>query len=78
MLSAPEVVTASSGFMPATTMFYMLLVPAIVLYYAYWRLSRRHLYELAEKIPGPPGLPLIGNALEFVGTSHGNLISYLN
>lgn len=72
MASAPDVVAASYGFMPSTTMFYMLLVPAILLYYAYWRISRRHLYELADKIEGPKGLPLLGNALEFVGTSHGN------
>ncbi|KOB64427.1 Uncharacterized protein OBRU01_20215, partial [Operophtera brumata] len=53
----------------ATNMFYMLLVPALVLWYAYWRMSRRHLYELADKLNGPPGLPLIGNALEFTGGS---------
>lgn len=34
-------------------------------------MSRRHMYELAEKIEGPPGLPLIGNALEFTGGSDG-------
>ncbi|XP_013185828.2 cytochrome P450 4g15 [Amyelois transitella] len=53
----------------ATSLFYMLLVPALVLWYAYWRMSRRHLYELAEKLDGPPGLPLLGNALEFTGGS---------
>lgn len=50
--------------------FYFLLVPALLLWFIYWRLSRRHMLELAEKIPGPPGLPLFGNALELVGTSH--------
>ncbi|KAI5641164.1 cytochrome p450 domain-containing protein [Phthorimaea operculella] len=50
-------------------MFYMLLVPALILWYAYWRMSRRHMYELAEKLAGPPGYPLIGNALEFTGGS---------
>nr|XP_023013049.1 cytochrome P450 4g15 [Leptinotarsa decemlineata]XP_023013057.1 cytochrome P450 4g15 [Leptinotarsa decemlineata] len=49
--------------------FYFLLIPALVLWYAYWKISRRHMVELASKIPGPEGLPLLGSALEFVGTS---------
>uniref|UniRef100_A0A0K8TV56 Cytochrome p450 n=1 Tax=Epiphyas postvittana TaxID=65032 RepID=A0A0K8TV56_EPIPO len=66
--AAAESVVASSTW-AATSLFYMLLVPAMILWYAYWRMSRRHMYELAEKIDGPPGLPLIGNALEFTGGS---------
>lgn len=27
--------------------------------------------ELGDKIPGPKGWPLLGNALEFIGSSHG-------
>ncbi|KAJ8727072.1 hypothetical protein PYW08_015469 [Mythimna loreyi] len=54
----------------ATNLFYVLLVPALILWYAYWRMSRRHMYELAAKLHGPPGLPLLGNALEFTGGSH--------
>lgn len=61
----------------ATSFFYMLLVPAVVLWYAYWRISRRRMYELASKIDGPPGLPLIGNALEFTGGSAGKSIILL-
>ncbi|CAH0721599.1 unnamed protein product, partial [Brenthis ino] len=53
----------------ATNLFYVLLVPAIILWYTYWRMSRRHLYELAEKLAGPKGYPLLGNALEFTGGS---------
>lgn len=51
-------------------MFYFLLAPALLLWFFYWRLSRRHMLELAERIPGPKGLPLIGNALDLVGSSH--------
>uniref|UniRef100_A0A182K968 Uncharacterized protein n=1 Tax=Anopheles christyi TaxID=43041 RepID=A0A182K968_9DIPT len=47
-------------------MFYFLLAPALLLWLFYWRLSRRHMLELAERIPGPKGLPLIGNALDLV------------
>lgn len=52
------------------TIFVSLLVPALVLWYVYWRMSRRRLYELADKLPGPNGLPFIGNALDLTGTSH--------
>lgn len=61
---------ASSSFFSASSVFYMLLVPALVLWYTYWRMSRRHMIELAENIPGPAGLPLLGNALEFTGSPH--------
>lgn len=74
--TTPEV-AAAPGMLSATTIFYSLLVPALVLFYAYWRISRRHLLELAEKIPGPPGVPLFGNALELIGSSPGMLF-FLN
>uniref|UniRef100_A0A182PU94 Uncharacterized protein n=1 Tax=Anopheles epiroticus TaxID=199890 RepID=A0A182PU94_9DIPT len=51
-------------------MFYYLLAPALLLWVFYWRISRRHMLELAERIPGPKGLPLIGNALDLIGSSH--------
>ncbi|CAG9859773.1 unnamed protein product [Phyllotreta striolata] len=54
----------------ASSVFYFLLLPALALFYAYWKISRRHLLELASKIPGPEGYPIIGNALDFVGSSH--------
>ncbi|KAF7277733.1 cytochrome P450 4g15 [Rhynchophorus ferrugineus] len=52
----------------STHTFLYLLVPALALFYTYWRISRKHMLELAERIPGPKGWPIIGNALEFVGT----------
>jgi len=54
----------------STAVFYSLLIPAAILWFVYWRLSRRRLYALAEKLPGPPGLPLLGNALDLTGSSH--------
>lgn len=71
-VTSPDIATPTS-FITATTIFYGLLIPAVVLWYAYWRISRRHMFELLEKIPGPAGLPLIGNALEFVGNSHSKI-----
>lgn len=55
----------------AISVFYCLLIPALLLWYIYWRLSRKHLLELAAKLPGPKGWPIIGNALDFAGTSPG-------
>lgn len=58
---------ADPAIISATSVFYFLLLPTLVLWFAYWRLSRKHLYELAERIPGPPGLPVIGHLLDLVG-----------
>lgn len=62
--------TASSGIMAASSIFYFLLVPALALWFVYWKLSRRHMIELAKDIPGPEGLPIIGNLLDVSGTPH--------
>ncbi|XP_026326913.1 cytochrome P450 4g15 [Hyposmocoma kahamanoa] len=70
MTVTPENVVAQSGTWGATSLFYILLVPTIILWYAYWRMSRRHMYALAEKIGGPKGVPILGNALYFTGGSH--------
>lgn len=40
---------------------------ALLAYYLIYRWKRRRLYELAAKIPGPVGLPLIGIAFELLG-----------
>ncbi|KAK4886657.1 hypothetical protein RN001_002928 [Aquatica leii] len=53
------------------SVFYTLLIPALILWYVYWRISRKQLVELAEKLPGPKGWPIIGNALDLTGTPHG-------
>lgn len=71
--TTPDVTTPEG--LSATSLFYYLLVPAVVLWYVYWRVSRKHLIELAEKLPGPKGYPIIGNALELLGKSPG---TYLN
>lgn len=66
-------VTSPGAVLSATNVFYFLLLPALLLWYAYWKISRKHMVELAAKIPGPKPLPIIGNALEFMGTSPGTV-----
>lgn len=63
-------VTSASGVMAASSLFYFLLIPAITLWFVYWKLSRRHMLQLAETLPGPDGLPIIGNLMDLVGSSH--------
>ena len=57
-----------------TTMFLYLLVPALSLWYIFFRLSRKRMYDLIAKIDGPSGLPLVGNALEFIGDPHSKFV----
>jgi hypothetical protein len=49
-------------------LLFTLMAAAIYLVVKYYRAKMRPFVEKAEKIPGPPTLPLIGNALDF-GTS---------
>lgn len=67
---SPNVSEAPSDIVSPISVFLSLLTPAILLWFFYWRLSRRHMYKLAENLPGPKGLPIIGNALDFLGSSH--------
>lgn len=73
MVAGSAAAAASTG-LSASTVFLSLLVPALVLYYIYFKISRRHMIELAEKLPGPEGLPLIGNTLLFLGSSDSKAI----
>lgn len=68
MIAGSATTVMSTG-LSASTVFLSLLVPALVLYYIYFKISRRHMIELAEKLPGPDGLPLIGNMLMLLGSS---------
>ncbi|GBP57998.1 Cytochrome P450 4g15 [Eumeta japonica] len=67
--TSAESVSLTGNTWVAANLFYVLMVPALLLWYIYWRMSRRHFYELADKLPGPAGLPILGNALEFTGGS---------
>ncbi|XP_050466859.1 cytochrome P450 4g15 [Cataglyphis hispanica] len=70
----PEMITsavsaAATAGLSASSVFLSLLIPALVLYYIYFRISNRHLYELGNKLPGPDGLPILGNALMLRGSA---------
>ena len=56
--------TSASG---TITLFY-LLFPVLILYFVYWKLQRRRFVELAEKIPGPTGYPIIGHGEFLLGS----------
>jgi cytochrome P450 family 4 len=53
----------------ATITLFYLLIPALILYFVYWKLQRKRFLELAEKIPGPKGYPIIGHGLSFLGST---------
>lgn len=48
----------------------------ILIYWVYWRWKHRRLLELAAKLPGPPALPIIGNALIFIAKPEGNAMYF--
>nr|XP_018909838.1 PREDICTED: cytochrome P450 4g15-like isoform X1 [Bemisia tabaci]UZM07729.1 CYP4G16A [Bemisia tabaci] len=58
--------SSSSLFSNPDALFY-LLIPTIILWFVYFRMSRKRLYELAAQIQGPEGYPLAGSIHEFVG-----------
>ncbi|KAL6443558.1 hypothetical protein ACFW04_001602 [Cataglyphis niger] len=68
MITSAVSAAATAG-LSASTVFLSLLIPALVLYYIYFRISNRHLYELGNKLPGPEGLPILGNALMLRGSA---------
>ncbi|XP_039756623.1 cytochrome P450 4g15-like [Pararge aegeria] len=50
----------------------ILLAIALVLlccYWMYWAASKRELDKLTAKLPAPPGLPIIGHAMLFIGNT---------
>lgn len=66
-MSTAAIASETTAGLAVSSVFYFLLIPALALWYAYYKISNKRYFELGNKIPGPPGLPLIGNALEFIG-----------
>lgn len=74
MIDGTIAATAASDGLSSSTVFLSLLMPALILYYIYFKVSRRHMLKLAEQLPGPAGLPLIGNMMMFLGSSDSKIV----
>ncbi|XP_039278583.1 LOW QUALITY PROTEIN: cytochrome P450 4g15-like [Nilaparvata lugens] len=67
MESTTETYPAAAASSSSMSVFLMLVGCVATLWYVYFRMSRRRLYECAATLPGPEGLPIIGSALELMG-----------
>jgi cytochrome P450 family 4 len=67
-MTATAAAVAEPSASATITLFY-LLIPALILYFVYWKIQRRRFVELAEKIPGPEGYPIIGHGFFLFGSS---------
>lgn len=57
--------------------FLSLLVAVTVAFFAWFYKKYHHRHALANKIPGPPALPILGNALLFLGKSPPELLKII-
>jgi hypothetical protein len=59
-------------------MVLLLVIIFLLLFYVHFRVRRRRMEALAAKISGPPAWPLVGNALQFLGTTQGKQRWYMS
>ena len=54
-----------------TEVLFATMLASLACFIIVYKWKRRKLEKLAEQFPGPPALPIIGNALEFLGSPEG-------
>lgn len=57
---------------------YFVVVLGVVYLYINYKIKRRRLEKIISQYGGPRGLPLIGNAREFLGAPKGTCIRFFN
>ena len=54
-----------------TEVLFAAMLVSLACFIIVYKWQRRELEKMAEQFPGPPALPIIGNALEFLGSPEG-------
>lgn len=77
MSSVSDLFEDSEPKVSSSTTFYILLTTTLVLWFVHWWRQQSHFFKLGNSIPGPSGLPFLGNALIALGrTPNGELVFF--
>lgn len=66
-MSVSEFLEGSETKVSSSTTFYILLTTTIVLWFVHWWKQQSHIFKLGNSLPGPSGIPFLGNALIALG-----------
>ncbi|KAI8442012.1 hypothetical protein MSG28_005664 [Choristoneura fumiferana] len=59
--------------LPTPLQLVITMTLTLLVYWLHWRWRNRRLLELAARVPGPPALPVLGNALLFMASPNDQL-----
>ena len=77
MSSVSELFEGSEPKVSSSATFYILLTTTLVLWFVHWWRQQSHFFKLGNSIPGPSGLPFLGNALIALGrTPNGEFVFF--